>query len=336
MNSKSLPISTRDRKVISDTNAAPLVQILAWLLLSFSILFVGAQFGTKRALSRRFEMADLALLVALTFAVGQTSTLLSPAGQVIGNATSTLSEKEIHQALKALYSGEILSIFTLVVTKGSMLIALHAITPYVAHRMVIYGVTIVTVAWGVSAIFAVAFQCSSPRRWDIEDHKCINIQAARIYISTMNILTDIALIIIPSMIIVPVQMSWGRRLTVLGGFWFRIMVIAASIVQIIYIRRLVFDKDFLNNVWRTVVCTEIVQATSITTACIPFLKPFLMSLESGFLRADDEHRRATAGMYGSGDRSSSGWASKYINIRNQRSRDSSIKLQESIRRTTDE
>lgn len=65
MDFKSSPISTRDRKVISDGNAAPLVQILAWLLLSFSILFVGAQFGTKKALSRRFEMADLALLVAL-------------------------------------------------------------------------------------------------------------------------------------------------------------------------------------------------------------------------------------------------------------------------------
>lgn len=77
--------------------------------------------------------------------------------------------------MQALYSGEILGILTLVVTKGSMLFALRAITPYVAHRMVIYGTSFVTVAWGTSAVFAVAFQCPSPRRWDVVDHKCINI-----------------------------------------------------------------------------------------------------------------------------------------------------------------
>lgn len=36
------------------------------------------------------------------------------------------------------------------------------------------------------------------------------------------------------------------------------------------------------------------------TACIPFLKPFLISLESGFLRADDENRRTVSDTYGSG------------------------------------
>lgn len=99
-----------------------------------------------------------------------------------------------------------------------------------------------------------------------------------------------------------------------------------------YIQNLVFDENFLNNVWRTVVLQEVVLATSFISACIPFLKPFLMSLESGYLRADDENRRTVAGMYGSGDKLS-GKTSSYIKIRNQRNRSSSTKLQTMSRET---
>jgi hypothetical protein len=65
----------------------------------------------------------------------------------------------------------------------------------------------------------------------------------------------------------------------------------------------------------TTVCNQVVVAMSIVTAAIPFLKPFLMSLESGFLRADDVNRRTAAGLYGSYQRTS-GWTSRYIKLRN--------------------
>ncbi|EDN97924.1 hypothetical protein SS1G_12779 [Sclerotinia sclerotiorum 1980 UF-70] len=128
-------------------------------------------------------------------------------------------------------------------------------------------------------------------------------------------------------------MSWGKRVTILSAFWLRMIVVTASIVHIIYIRRLVIDNQFLHNVWQTVVCQIVVQSTSIVTACIPFLKPFLVSLESGFLRADDINRRTAAGMYGS-DRNpkSSGGASSYIKMKNQNwnSREFSVKNQQSV------
>lgn len=46
--------------------------------------------------------------------------------------------------------------------------------------------------------------------------------------------------------------------------------------------------------WRMSICTQIVQSLAVVTACIPYLKPFMDSLESGLLRADDQYRRSTA------------------------------------------
>lgn len=49
----------------------------------------------------------------------------------------------------------------------------------------------------------------------------------------------------------------------------------------------------------TVICTQIVDALSIVTACIPYLKPLYLSIESGMLRSDDLLRNGV-GIYAQG------------------------------------
>lgn len=39
--------------------------------------------------------------------------------------------------------------------------------------------------------------------------------------------------------------------------------------------------------WIIVLCAQVVQNSSIITACVPYLKPFLESLESGMIRSDN-------------------------------------------------
>ncbi len=59
------PVDITERPQISEDDLSPLLQILAWLLLTFSILFVGAQLLTKWTLSRRPGVADIVLIIAL-------------------------------------------------------------------------------------------------------------------------------------------------------------------------------------------------------------------------------------------------------------------------------
>ena len=42
--------------------------------------------------------------------------------------------------------------------------------------------------------------------------------------------------------------------------------------------------------WVRVICSQFVQTLSIITACVPYLKPFFSSLETGMIRADDSRR----------------------------------------------
>jgi len=50
-------------------------------------------------------------------------------------------------------------------------------------------------------------------------------------------------------------------------------------------------KDPAFDQWGASISTQVVQCLSIVTACFPYLKPFLLSLESGLMRADDLRRR---------------------------------------------
>ncbi|KAF1354318.1 hypothetical protein EJ07DRAFT_168294 [Lizonia empirigonia] len=274
------------RPAVHEGHSAPLIQVLAWLFLAFSSLSIITHFATKKALSRPLTRADFILLAALVLSVGQAAAFLCPAGQSIGNSQSGLSEATVMQAWKALYSGEILSLLTLVAAKGSLLVPFTTITPVVKHQRMMYLVCTVTVLWGLSGVLMIAFQCPSPNRWDITNPSCMDIRAIRTYNAVMNIITDLALATVPTLMILPLQISSERRLTLLTGFWSRVIVVAASAVQIGYIHVLPTSNDLLNSIWRVVICGQVVQVTSIMSCIILFLKPFLLSLESGFLSAN--------------------------------------------------
>jgi hypothetical protein len=77
MSFKRESMDTGKRPSFQESHAAPLIQILAWLFLSFSLLAVVAQFATKKAMSRRFVGADFVLLAALVSPLKKAITLLS-------------------------------------------------------------------------------------------------------------------------------------------------------------------------------------------------------------------------------------------------------------------
>ncbi|KAH9908356.1 hypothetical protein F4778DRAFT_776656 [Xylariomycetidae sp. FL2044] len=318
MRQNSMDLTARQSRVVSDTNLAPIIQILTWILLAFAVLTFATYTATKLAVRRIWGAPDVLLLVSLAIGAGQASTIFSPAGQIIGTLPDEHSQGDVQAGLESLYIGEILSVIALLSAKASVLAALWVITPRRGHRITIFLTSVVTILWALSAAFTIGFQCPAPNRWEVINTGCIDIRAAKTYRTTMDIVTDACLVIIPSVIIMSVQLSWSRKLTLMTGFWFRLVVIVVSVVNLVFIQQLVLDENYILNVWKITVCAEIVQSCSIATACIPFLKPFLMSLESGFLRADDANRRKESGIDGAAYLKMLG-SSTYIKLRNQAS-----------------
>ena len=72
-------------------------------------------------------------------------------------------------------------------------------------------------------------------------------------------------------------------------------VIIAAICQMVYLNRLDASDDLTFDVWRVTLCTQIVQCMSILTTCLVYLRPFLDSLETGFIQVGDLRRQQVSG-----------------------------------------
>lgn len=77
-------------------------------------------------------------------------------------------------------------------------------------------------------------------------------------------------------------------------------VVAAIVAQLVYANRAANSTDPSFDSWPAVVCAQIVQSLSLTTACVLYIGPLLDSVASGMIRSDDLRRRGKEGAYGYG------------------------------------
>lgn len=72
-------------------------------------------------------------------------------------------------------------------------------------------------------------------------------------------------------------------------------VIAAVICQIVYHNRIKPSSDLTFDIWPVTVCTQLIQCLSVLTTCFVYLRPFLGSLETGFIKIRDPSLRGIPG-----------------------------------------
>lgn len=83
----------------------------------------------------------------------------------------------------------------------------------------------IVVAWAIAAVCVIPLQCR-PSPWAMgptEGEDCINQYTAQIGIKVIDILTDIALAVLPGILFMGLQMSRSKRLVVALLFGMRIM-----------------------------------------------------------------------------------------------------------------
>lgn len=187
---------------------------------------------------------------------------------------------------------------------------LRALTPVRNHQILTYAVAGLLGMWAISGIFTVAFQCSTSARWSIVRGTCINqvrtftpVAKSRsyanrkkqtsfwIYFGSVNIVTEIFLVVIPAIIMRSVQIPQAKKTVIVIVFALRIFVVGAIVPELIFRVRADQSPDRTFAAWPAVVCELAVQALSIVFACVPYLKPFFGALESGMIRMDDTRRR---------------------------------------------
>ncbi|KAI0880233.1 uncharacterized protein GGS22DRAFT_175496 [Annulohypoxylon maeteangense] len=275
--------------VVTPSNMNPILQMTTWLLLALTSLMLCFRFLTKFFLktNQRFGWEEIMISAAFLAGLGESITFLVPEGEIFGKERNDISDDEMTAGLKAQYAGELLYILALGLAKLSVCTGLTTLSPDTSHRRLTSVFVIAVVTWSLVAFVGTAFQCGGHGIWEQGDIKCLDRHAFLEYVGITNILTDAALIALPTTVIYPLKMSIRTRLTVLSFFSVRILAIAAMICQLIYLPRL-SEYNFTLRGFPYYLSMQFVQFASISAACAAYFWPFLRSLRSGLISADNK------------------------------------------------
>lgn len=286
------------QELITSSDKTPLVKILTWMFLAISVLAAIARITTKLSMVGKLRWDDYLTSISALAAIGQSVAVSFQCGDGFGQHIDMLNENQVSAILKSEHAANIFFIASLFFAKFSVIIFIKSLAQF--YKRVVFCLEIGIILWAVSALIITLFQCKLPEPWNYLGNSCIDRVAFWTYFSITNILTDCALIAVMILIASRIQTSSSKKILVMGVFGSRIFVVPAVACQIYFSNKSLNSTDPTFAMWQAVVVAEIVQCLSIVTACVPYLKPFLDSLESGQLRADDLRRRGKTGVSGYG------------------------------------
>lgn len=280
--------------VVGEDIVSAVTNVLVWFLFITNILSVSARLGTRYFVSKELEWDDGLQFLAQVTTLGQCICITIAAEHGFGKPTDSLTQDDLDIVAKSVYASLPLLILTLALIKWSISIFITRLTPDDAHLRVDTALRILNGLWWLSATLISLFQCSAPRVWDwVNRDHCVDQRAWWTYFVAVNIVTEIGYVGLLVWIIGMLNMSRPQRLLILIVFMARILVVVAAVAQLAVHWRAYATADVTSNIWLPTILNQVVVTTSVITSCLPFLKPLMLSLESGIARVPDEPRELT-------------------------------------------
>lgn len=201
----------------------------------------------------------------------------------LGKKQSLLSNTQERAIIQAEYAGDLFYVLALGLAKISTLLLLRGICVNKKHKTIAFGTSGVVLLWVLAAIVALAVRCGAHLPWTSTDvqHQCVNLRGLWGGLLSVDILTELVIIILPIFMMLPVQTTRSKKAVIIAAFMCRLTLVAASIVRIFYVVDYVPSREFAFKTVNTEILNQVVLSISITSACVPCLKPFLDVFESG-------------------------------------------------------
>ncbi|KAB8225808.1 hypothetical protein BDV33DRAFT_198218 [Aspergillus novoparasiticus] len=201
----------------------------------------------------------------------------------MGKHLEALMPSTFHTYSKMTYVAQILFFLVLTPAKVSTSNLIRSIDPTQSIQRYCRITETIIGGWTILAVLGYAFQCQTPR-WQYLPSHCLGEGAILYPIMTINMLVDIALVVLPTIMLWNVQMPLPRRLKIISTFASRILVIFVDGLQLSYLGQYLHSTDPTWTIFSVIACNQIMMNASIVTTCIPNLYRVMNSLALGMNR----------------------------------------------------
>ncbi|KAI0977178.1 hypothetical protein F4678DRAFT_412104 [Xylaria arbuscula] len=276
-NADNLELDIRKRGLVA--------QFVIWFLFIASVFSVCARMGTKFVMRRAFGLDDVLILTGQLFYVAQCATISKAVSTAFNPNSSTISGETLTLFLKLDYASISFLILALALVKWSAHEVVRQLSPVSYHHRTAASLSILVGLWLVTAIGANLFQCALPKPWDyVHSSRCIDRKAWWTYVTVVNLLTELILVGLYIIMFGNLRMSLPRKAAIIAAFSTRLVVVGITSVQLAVFRSSTQDPVHVQGSWLILALNQGIISSSVITACIPHLKPFMQNLQSGVMQ----------------------------------------------------
>ncbi|KAL5051939.1 hypothetical protein BDW71DRAFT_212992 [Aspergillus fruticulosus] len=262
------------------------------VLTSISIVIVAMRIYTRLGLMKSSGREDWTILASLTFAVIYLALVICQYQYGLGKHNDALSHHELQLQLKSLWAAIPMYNASLLFTKISLLLQYLRIFPSYKFRIICYVVMGVVIAYSTWAIVSGFVNCVPVAKfWDRElPGHCLSFEALWFFNASMNIATDLTLLILPMPLITQLQLPKRQKLALMGVF----ALGGLSVFRLL--PRTKKGSNVAAAYWTAAECN-----VAIICACLPFLRPLVSRIFPKFLSTNSYNKysgnptRTTAG-----------------------------------------
>ncbi|QRD91319.1 integral membrane protein [Aspergillus flavus] len=286
-----MPISIALRPPLEEKsvdNNGPLVSIFTFIPFSVTLIVVIIKTWSMVYLKRVVLSVDIPIWTGTIVALVQSLLIQFAVDHGMGRHLEDLLSTTFHTYNKMTYIAQILFFLVLTLTKVSTSNLIRSIDPTQSIQRYCRITETVIGGWTILAVFGYVFQCQTPR-WQYFPSHCLGEGAIMYPIMTINMLIDIALVVLPTIMLWNVQMPLPRRLKIISTFASRILVIVVDGFQLPYLEQYLHSTDPTWTIFSFIACSQygfsliialpkVMMNANIITTCIPNLYRVMNSL----------------------------------------------------------
>ncbi|CDM30847.1 hypothetical protein DTO013E5_509 [Penicillium roqueforti] len=251
--------------------------VVTAVLTAISILIVGMRLYARFGLMKIAGREDWAILVSLTFSIIYLALVAAQLHYKMGVHSALLSSHVLQQQLKCLWAAIPMYNASLAFSKFSILLQYLRIFPAKRFRLACYVMIAIVAAYSSWAIVSGFVDCVPVAKFWNKDlpGSCLSFEAVWFFNASMNIATDIALLVLPMPLLSKLQLPRMQKIALMGVFAMGLLVVVTSILRLSSLREVAKSPDTsYSNVaaayWTAAECN-----VAIMCACLPFLRPII-------------------------------------------------------------
>ncbi|KAL9130490.1 MAG: hypothetical protein Q9175_007011 [Cornicularia normoerica] len=256
------------------------------------ILFTSGKVATKWKIFRKIQSDDILMILAMLTAFGFCGAVAVQVHSGLGQPGNAFNSHQFDLYQKSAYASQFFYVSTLYTAKTAALQFLVLLarpnwpdSPDL-RRFTVGATRIFIATWLVVAVLCISFQCAAPNPWDQASGRCFNQSAFWITNGVIDAITQLLIGLAPIYLLFNIHLSVAKKRLAFLSFTPNTMTIPLTLARLVYLYKAYHSSDTRIDAVNVALVTVIHTNLCIVASCVPFLRPVVVSLDTGLITSD--------------------------------------------------